>query len=168
MKSVLLTTALIAILVFPACAQFDMLGKNLVQICTKIDNDPEYESVIDTVDSHTILVLCKGADKYPYYSYEIDRVRDECVCVGIVSRNREVFDAYVNVFSALGTIVEQDSAMVNFKYMILKTNDFGNSNHNEKLYLSVMQPYINSTLLSQRSIFSISLSKSNEYSSAAD
>ena len=49
MKSILLTTALFATMVFPAAAQFDMLGKNLAQICARIDNDPEYEPKIDTL-----------------------------------------------------------------------------------------------------------------------
>ena len=159
MKSVLLTTALFATTVFTASAQFDMLGKDLAHICTRIDNDPEYEPKIDTLDNNTILVLCRGAEKYPYYSYEIDMNRDECVCVGVVSRNREVFDAYVNVLSSLGTLVEHDSAMVNFKYLVYKNCDPKSGEPGEKLFYTVMQPYHNSTLLSQRSIFIIALTK---------
>lgn len=160
MKSLLLTTAIFAATALTASAQFDMLGKNFVHICTKIDNDPEYEYKIDTLDSKTILVLCRGSEKYPYYSYEIDIDRDECVCVGVVSRNREVFDAYLNVFSSVGTLVEHDSAMVNFKYLVRKANKAKNG-EGENLYYSVMQPYRNSSLLSQRNIFIISLTKTD-------
>ena len=86
--------------------------------------------------------------------------------MGVVSRNREVFDAYVNMLSSFGKLVEHDSAMVNFKYVIYKKNDDNGALPSEKLYLSVMQPYRNSSLLSQRNIFSISLSKSGDMSSA--
>ena len=166
MKSVLILTTVILWAVFPASAQFDMLGKGITRICANIDNDPEYEAKIDTVDVNTILVTCKGVEKYPYYTYEIDVESDECVCVGVVSRNREVFDAYVNMLSSFGKLVEHDSAMVNFKYVIYKKNDDNGALPSEKLYLSVMQPYRNSSLLSQRNIFSISLSKCGDMSSA--
>jgi len=161
MKSVLFTTALLAT-ALPASAQFDMLGKDLAQICAHIDNDPEYEPKIDTLDSNTIIVSCRGAEKYPYYSYEIDINKDECVCVGVISRNREVFDAYVNILSSFGKLVERDSTMANFKYVVYKNTDPYSGEPAEKLYYSVMQPYRNSNLLSQRNIFSISLSKNNE------
>jgi hypothetical protein len=166
MKSVLLFTTAILWAVLPASAQFDMLGKDIMRICSKIDNDPEYEAKIDTLDVNTILVTCRGAEKYPYYTYEIDVERDECVCVGVVSRNREVFDAYVNMLTSFGKLVERDSAMVNFKYVIYKKAEGNSASHCEKLYLSVMQPYRNSSLLSQRNIFSITLSKSGDSSSA--
>lgn len=162
MKSVLLFATAILWAVLPVSAQFDMLGKDITRIRASIDNDPEYEAKIDTLDVNTILVTCKGAEKYPYYTYEIDVERDECVCVGVVSRNREVFDAYVNMMSSFGKLVEHDSAMVNFKYVFYKNDDDGGALHSEKLYLSVMQPYRNSSLLSQRNIFSISLSKSGD------
>ena len=166
MKSVLLFTTAILWAVLPASAQFDMLGKDITRICSNIDNDPEYEAKIDTLDVNTILVTCKGAEKYPYYTYEIDVDSDECVCVGVVSRNREVFDAYVNMLSSFGKLVEHDSAMVNFKYVIYKKAEGNSASPCEKLYLSVMQPYRNSSLLSQRNIFSISLSKNDDLSSA--
>ena len=166
MKSVLLFTTAILWAVLPASAQFDMLGKDITRICSNIDNDPEYEAKIDTLDVNTILVTCKGAEKYPYYTYEIDVDSDECVCVGVVSRNREVFDAYVNMLSSFGKLVEHDSAMVNFKYVIYKKAEGNSASPCEKLYRSVMQPYRNSSLLSQRNIFSISLSKSGDSSSA--
>ena len=166
MKSVLLFTTAILWAVLPSSAQFDMLGKDIMRICSKIDNDPEYEAKIDTLDVNTILVTCRGAEKYPYYTYEIDVERDECVCVGVVSRNREVFDAYVNMLTSFGKLVERDSAMVNFKYVIYKKAEGNSASHCEKLYLSVMQPYRNSSLLSQRNIFSVSLSKSGDLSSA--
>lgn len=161
MKSILLTTALFATMAFPAAAQFDMLGKDLAQICARIDNDPEYEPKIDTLDRNTILVLCRGAEKYPYFSYEIDIRRDECVCVGVMSRNREVFDAYLNVISSIGTLVEQDSARVNFKYLVYKNCDPNSDEPAEKLFYSFMQPYHNSNLLTQRNIFIIALTKND-------
>ena len=161
MKSVIILTTAILLAAFPASAQFDMLGKSIVRICSNIDNDPEYEAKIDTLDGNTVLVTCKGVEKYPYYTYEIDVDRDECVCVGVVSRNREVFDAYVNMLTSFGKLVEHDSAMVNFKYVIYKKDDSNGSSPSEKLYLSVMQPYRNSSLLSQRNIFSISLTKND-------
>ena len=166
MKNGILTTALVTTAIFaatlPTSAQFDMLGKDIAHICARIDNDPEYEAKIDTLDSKTILVTCKGAEKYPYFTYEIDSYANECVCVGVISRNREVFDAYLNMLTSFGKLVERDSAMVNFKYVVFKKGEQGAPC--EKLYLSVMQPYRNSTLLSQRNIFSISLSKSNDSS----
>ena len=156
MKFVLLTIALFAASL-SVSAQFDMLGKDMARICESIDNDPEYEAKIDTLDRNTILITCKGVEKYPYYTYEIDSEIDECVCVGVVSRNREVFDAYINMLTAFGKLVEHDDEMVNFKYVVHRQGEHGAPC--EKLFLSVMQPYINSSLLSQRNIFSISLSK---------
>ena len=161
MKSVLFTIAII-VASLSASAQFDMLGKDMARICSHIDNDPEYVAKIDTLDRNTILVTCKGVEKYPYYTYEIDMRNDECVCVGVVSRNREVFDAYVNMLSSFGKLVEHDSAMVNFKYVLYKKAEASSMMPCEKLYLSVMQPYRNSSLLSQRNIFSISLSKNED------
>ena len=166
MKNVLILTYFMLVSVLPVSAQFDMLGKDLARVCSYIDNDPEYEARIDTIDTKTILVTCKGAEKYPYFTYEIDRLSDECVCVGIVSRNREVFDAYVNMLSSLGKLVEADSAMVNFSYVVHKKNEPGIMPTSETFYYSIMQPYRNSSLLSQRGIFSISLSKYNESTEA--
>ncbi len=166
MKNGIFTTAIVIMAIIlaasPASAQFDMLGSDIAHVCARIDNDPEYEARIDTLDSRTIIVTCKGAEKYPYFTYEFDSENDECVCVGVVSRNREVFDAYMNMFTAFGKLVERDSAMVNFKYVVYKKGEQGAPC--EKLYLSVMQPYRNSNLLTQRNIFSISLSKNNDSS----
>ncbi len=162
MKSVILLTAAMIASAVTASAQFEMLGKDLARIRSHIDNDPEYEAVIDTLDENTILVKGRGAEKYPYFSYEIDINKDECVCVGFVSRNREVFNAYINILSSLGKLVWSDSTNVDFRYEIIRMDGENGDNGTEKLYYTIQQPYRNSALLTQRNIFSITVTKDSD------
>lgn len=134
-------------------AQSNMLGSDFNHIYARINGDPEYSPKIDTINSNTIVLTCKGTEKYPYYTYEIDMENNECVCYGIVSKDRQVYDAYVDMLSTFGQLVEIDSARVNFTYSVKSCNE------NDPIYYSIKQPYYNSTMLSQRSIFYVLVTK---------
>lgn len=151
MKTILLLITL-SISYYGASAQHNLLGVDFNHIFGKYDEDPEFFIKIDTVNSKTIVMTCKTSAAYPYYTYEIDVENNECVSFGTVSKDRQVFDAYVDMLSTMGKLVDIDSAKNNFTYSV-------NTKNNETFFYSIKQPYINSDYISRRCIFYVLVTK---------
>ncbi|MBR4265391.1 MAG: hypothetical protein IKQ46_04960 [Bacteroidales bacterium] len=151
---------IIAILFAISCysdvsAQYNLLGNDYNHIFSKFNEDPEFYVKVDTVNKSTIVITCKTSAVYPYYTYEIDLENDECVSFGTVSKDRQVYETYVDMLSTVGTLIVTDKTKTNFTYCVT-------TNTNEKLYYTIKQPFINSDYLSRRSIFYVLVTRDNK------
>ncbi len=126
--------------------QHNFLGKTQEYIVKYFDHDPEYTVVIDTIGKN-ILLTCKTSQPYPYYTYELDMKSNRCISFGIVSKNRELLDGYIDMLDYLGKIVQRDSAFTNVTYQIDLPN--------VRCYFLLKQPFVNSEYISRRNIFYI-------------
>lgn len=138
-----------------AFSQSNMLGKSLQYIYNKYNIDPEYFVKTDTVNSSTIVVTCRTSVTYPYYTFEIDRNSDECVSYGTVSKDRKVYDTYIELLSLVGKTVDHDPKNENTTFLV-RTNTGNN------LYFSIKQPFKNSELVSRRNIFYILVTEADQ------
>ncbi|MCQ2253834.1 MAG: hypothetical protein MJZ61_10315 [Bacteroidales bacterium] len=123
-----------------------MLGSDFNHIYGKFNDDPEYYIKVDTINRGTLVITCKGSENYPYYTYEIDIENNECVSFGTVSKDRQVYDAYVDMLTTVGKLVQSDHNSNNNTYEVI-------SHGGEKIYYSIKQPFLSSDMLSRRSIF---------------
>ena len=102
----------------PLYGQLNMLGNTYRHILDRFNSDPEYEVKVDTMDLHTLLITCKTMLNYPYYTYEIDTEKDECVSFGTVSKNIAVLDAYLEMLSVVGVLENEDSLKQNSVFRV--------------------------------------------------
>ncbi len=128
-------------------SQHNMLGKTKIYIESFYRLSNTYTLQTDTINKESVLITCKAKEHYPYYTYEINLKDKICVSYGIVSKNKNILDTYLELLSYLGELVTVDSTFSNFTYKI-ETKD--------KLSIfSIKKPYINSQFLSRRSLFYI-------------
>jgi hypothetical protein len=149
LKTVLIITFLFWFI--PAKSQHNFLGESQDFIIKHFNKDPEYSVEIDTINKYTTLVTCKTFEQYPYYTYEIDLYKNVCISYAYVSKDREIFDTYVDILDHLGEIIEKDSSMQNFTYKI--------NGKDKTSYYAIKQPFVNSTYYSRRSIFYIMITE---------
>lgn len=137
------------VFVFPLYlyAQHNMLGKSYHSIINTYNKDPEYILKVDTISDETILITTKTSNLYPYYTYEIDRNTKICISYGIVSKDKNTLETYIDVLDHLGELVEVDSSFTNMTYKIDTKNKIS--------YYSIKQPFLNSSYISRRNIFYI-------------
>jgi len=128
-------------------AQHNFLGENKDFILNHFKNDPEYSIEIDTINKNTTLITCKTFNQYPYYTYEIDLMKDACTSYAFISKDRNILDAYVDVLEHIGEVVECDSTKKNITYKV--------SANDKNSYFSIKQPFFNSDSYSKRGIFYI-------------
>ena len=125
----------------------NMLGKSFKDIFEKFNLDPEYYVRIDTVDNgKTITITCKKSSNYPYYYYEIDPESQECVCFCTVSKDRQVYDACLDLLSIWGKEISSDADREDFVYEVM-------DNTNQLLIYTVKQ--YKGDLVLMRNIFYI-------------
>lgn len=130
-----------------ALAQHNMLGKPQKYIRSYYELANEYNLKIDTLSKQSILLSYKPEKQYPFYTYEINLTDDVCVSFGIVSKDINVLNTYLELLDYLGELVEMDSTYNNYTYKVAR----GQKN----AFFSIKQPYYNSQFLSRRSLFYI-------------
>jgi len=128
-------------------SQHNFLGESQEFIMKQYNKDPEYSIEIDTINKYTTLITCKTFEQYPYYTYEVDLLRNVCMSYAFVSKDREIYDTYVDILEHIGEVVERDSSYQNVTYKV--------AGNGKNAYYSIKQPFINSTYYSRRSIFYI-------------
>ncbi|MBQ3689449.1 MAG: hypothetical protein II937_06225 [Bacteroidales bacterium] len=148
----LLTIIIITIAFSTNYAQYNMLGENYGHIWGKFNEDPEFTVKVDTVNNSTIVLTCKTSVGYPYYKYEIDIENNECISFGLVSKDRQVFETYIDMLSKIGDLVENDLSKHSFTYKV-------RTKENEMLFYTFKQPFRCDEALSRRNIFYVLVTK---------
>ncbi len=137
------------------CSQdYNMLGKTYNDIFEKFNLDPEFYVKVDTIDEgKTVTITCRKSSNYPYYYYEIDPETRECVCFCTVSKDRQVYDACLDLLSIWGKEILADETHENFVFEVKdKTN--------QPLIYTVKQ--YNGEQISMRNIFYIYVTRENK------
>ncbi len=133
-------------------AQHNFLGKSRVDIVGFYTLETEFSIKTKRVTDNRILLTVKGEAQYPYYTYELSADQDECISVGIVSKNPEVLMHYRDMLSFWGNVVEIDE--------VTNTEVFRLENEKGTYRYTVSQPYKNSKqYISRQKIFYILVSK---------
>jgi len=134
-----------------------MLGKSKVYIESFYKLSNNYIVKTDTINKEALLITCKTKEQYPFYTYEINLKDKICVSYGIVSKNEEILNTYLELLSYLGELIEVDSTYNNFIYKI---------ETKERLSVfSIKKPYFNSQFLSRRSLFYILITEQQKENS---
>lgn len=133
-------------------AQHNFLGKSRIDIVGFYTLDRDFTIKTKRVSDTKILITARGHTQYPYYTYELDTQVDECISVGIVSKNSEVLTHYEGMLSFWGEILEVDDA-TNTEVYIVDT-------HKGTFRYKVSQPYkYSEEYVSRRNIFYILMTK---------
>ena len=128
-------------------AQHNMLGKSQEFITGFYKYDPEFLIFTDTLSEDKILLSCKSSNVYPYHTYEIDLVKDECTSYGFVSKNKYILKTYIELLAYIGEQIQSDSTHSNFVYAV----DFPE----KTVYYSIRRPYLNSNIITRQNLFYI-------------
>lgn len=151
MKKLISLPILILFFVNSGYSQHNMLGKSQKYISSFYSLSRDFSQKIDTIGQNTILLTYKTQKQYPFYTYEIELMQDECVSYGIVAKDKTVLKTYFEMLNYIGEIVKVDSTYNNFVYKIETSN--------KTSYFTIKQPFINSQFLSRRSVFYILVSE---------
>lgn len=151
----IMKTSLTAIIVLAFCfnthAQIDFIGKSRLAIVEHFSADPLYQIKIDSLSKGTLLITIKYNERqYPFYTYEVDTKKDRCSSFGLVSKNRDVLDAYLDILDKTGLIIQNDPE----KKMIVYRVGIGNVCR----YYSINRPYWNDKNKNKRELFYILVS----------
>jgi hypothetical protein len=131
-----------------ACfTQHNMLGKSQRYIRSFYNLANEYALKVDTIGQKTILLTYKTEKQYPFYTYEVDLFKDQCISYGVVSKDNSTLKSYLDVLNYLGELVEVDSTYNNFVYKV--------ETEQKTSFFTIKQPYFNSQFLTRRSVFYI-------------
>ncbi len=125
----------------------NFIGKSQEYITNLYSNDPEYLVAADTLHFEKVMIKCKGAKLYPYYTYEIDLETDRCITYGFVSKDREVFKAYIEILDFIGKVIETDSTKTNLRYMVKLPK--------RKVFYVIKQPFAGSNIITKQGLFYI-------------
>ncbi len=132
-------------------AQHNMLGKSQEFITGFYKYDPEFLIFTDTLNENKILLSCKSANVYPYHTYEIDLVKDECTSYGFVSKNKDILKTYIELLAYIGEQIQTDSTHSNFVYAVKLPE--------KTVYYSIRRPYANSNIITRQNLFYILISE---------
>jgi hypothetical protein len=135
---------------FSALAQYNFMFEKRGEIVRFYQKDTLYSLKVDTIGKHNIVLTFKSKKQYPFFTYEIDKTTNRCISVGMVSKNTEVFQAYVDLLNFSGTIVYKDSAKQEIIYRV--------QNHNAILYYTLRRPYFNDKNRNKRLVFYLMIS----------
>lgn len=156
-------TSLLILLLFIATltqAQQNFLGKSRIDIVGYYTLETNFTVKSKHVTDSKILLTVKGEANYPYYTYELDNNKDECISVGIVSKNQEVLLHYQDMLSFWGKMTEIDTGTHTEVYRI--------ENEKGAFIYTVSQPYKGSEqYISRQKIFYILMSKDDKQLHAA-
>jgi len=147
MKRLLLIVCILLLIVNEGVSQHNMLGKSQKYIRSFYDLANDFTLKIDTIGQKTILLTYKTEKQYPFFTYELDLLKDLCVSYGIVSKDNSTLKSYLDLLNYIGELVDVDSTYNNFVYKI-ETNQ-------KTSYFTIKQPYFNSQFLTRRSLFYI-------------
>jgi hypothetical protein len=128
-------------------AQHNMLGKPQKYIRSYYNLSLDFILKIDTISSNSLMLTYKSEKQYPFYTYEIDMDEDICTSYGIVSKDPETLNSYLEVLNYIGELVEVDSTYNNFTYKVETSQKIS--------IFTIKQPYYNSQFLTRRSLFYI-------------
>ena len=138
-------------------AQHNFLGKDKSYIINYFKIDPEFTVSIDTIRSNKLQIICKTSSMYPYHTYEIDLISDVCISYGFISKNRDVFNTYIENLDYLGKIVKADSSYKNFVYSVELSD--------RRIYYSIKQPFADSNIKTRRNLFYILITEERKKNS---
>lgn len=131
-------------------AQSVMLGSNMKNIYSRLNEDPVLRLLkIDTLETGNIALKCKSSLQYPYFIYEFSQY-DECVSYTMVSNDRQVFSAYMDFLNLAGRLE---------KFQVDRRVFQINTMAGDTLIYIVSEPFLDSELMSKRSVFSVQIEK---------
>jgi len=146
-----LVIVVILFTIYPAFGQRNLIGKSQTYIKSFYNLSKTFELKIDTINKNSVLFTYKSEKQYPYFTYEIDLLNDQCISFGIVSKNHTTLRTYLDLLDYIGELVEVDSTYNNFTYQV--------KNDNKICYFTIKQPYFNSQFLTRRNLFYILVSE---------
>ena len=132
---------------FGIMAQHNMLGRSQEFITGFYKYDPEFIIETDTLNEEKILLSCKSSNIYPYHTYEIDLIQDQCTSYGLVSKNKDVLKTYIEFLAYIGKVVQTDSSGTNYVYAVDLTD--------KTVFYSIRRPYANSNIITRQNLFYI-------------
>ena len=127
--------------------QHNMLGKPQKYIRSFYNLADDFILKVDTIGQKNILLTYKTEKQYPFFTYELDLLKDVCVSYGIVSKDNNTLKTYLDLLNYMGELIEVDSTYNNFVYKIETSQ--------KTSYFTIKQPFFNSQFLTRRSVFYI-------------
>ncbi len=131
-----------------------MLGKSVEDILVSYNDDPEYVVKIDTIDDENLLIKCHSANTYPIYIFQVNRLLNSCISHVFVSRNKDIFNTYVQILQHAGTLLSANEDFTEFTYMLDLSE--------KHIYYSIKRPFTNSAILDKRNLFYMTISEKNK------
>lgn len=138
-------------------SQHNMLGKSQRYIRSFYKLANGFSLKIDTINQESILLTYKTREQYPFFTYELNLNDDLCVSYGIVSKNTQTLETYLDMLDYLGEVINVDSTYKNFVYKI-KTNE-------KTSYFTIKQPFIDSPFVTRRNVFYILMTEQRHHNS---
>lgn len=158
MRAVLTISLLLVLQI--SFAQHNFLGKKRIDIVGFYTLESDFAVKTRRVSDTKTVLTAKGETSYPYYTYELDALTDECISVGIVSKSNEALTHYEDMLSFWGKLIDNNSATNTKVYRI--------SNNNGTYIYTISQPYkFSEEYVSRRNIFYILISKDTNQLHAA-
>ncbi len=147
MKKIFLVIVTLILGASNSYTQHNMLGKSQKYIRSFYNLANEFTIKVDSIGQKTILLTYKTEKQYPFYTYEVDLLKDLCISYGVVSKDNNTLKSYLDILNYVGELVEVDSTYNNFVYKV-ETNQ-------KTSFFTIKQPYFNSQFLTRRSVFYI-------------
>ncbi len=155
MSKKLLILSLLTLVTYSSHSQYNMLGKSQKYIRSFYKLTSCFSLKIDTISDKSVLLTYKTAEQYPFFTYELDLKTNLCVSYGIVSRDTQILETYLDMLAYIGELMEADSHFKNFRYKI-ETKD-------KTSYFTIKQPYVDSPFLTRRNVFYILMTEEKHY-----
>ena len=155
-----LTIISLLFLVQISFAQHNFIGKKRIDIVGYYTLETGYTVKTKRVSDQRIVLTVRGETPYPYYTYEVDANTEECLSVGIVSKDPESLLHYHDMLTFWGELLEQNDTTNSSVYRV-------SADKGSYLY-TISQPYkYSEEYVSRRNIFYILVSKDVETLHAA-
>jgi hypothetical protein len=138
---------IIVIYCIPLNAQINFLGKSHKTIKDFFKNDPNFIEKIDTLSQENILLTFKSVNQYPYYTYIMDIKQDSCISFGLVAKNKDILNVYLDFLDFAGELIKEDTIAHNKLYEVIASG--------RTRYYDIKQPFVNDPNPNRKNLFYI-------------
>lgn len=128
-------------------AQTNFLGKSHKTIKDFFKSNPDFIEKIDTLSQENILLTFKSINQYPYYTYIMDIKKDSCISFGLVAKNRDILNVYLDFLDFSGELIKEDTIAHNKLYEIITPE--------RTRYFDIKQPFLNDPNPNRKNLFYI-------------
>jgi hypothetical protein len=157
---IILTTISVLILV-QTQGQYQFLGKSRAEILSYYSVEAHFNIKTRYVSPNQLTLIVRNKYTYPYYTFVIDNLLNECVSIGIVSKNPEVLNQYVELLNFMAEKIHSDT--------LSNTRIYEIRNKRAKFIYTLSQPYKRSKEFdSRKNLFYLFVEKEDKLTHLTD